>query len=66
MTKYELNFTAYVSDSIVIEADEAPDLLDEYHVRQNWEGLPLINGATYDWDWIDLVEVVNLDEDEQE
>ena len=61
MPQYEINFTAYVSDSIVIDFDGEADEIEEHHLRDAWDGLPLINGATYDWNGFDI-EVVNLDE----
>jgi len=65
MPQYEINFTAYVSDSIVIDFDGEADEIDESHIRNEWDGLPLINGATYDWNGFDL-DVVNLDENSSE
>ena len=65
MPQYEINFTAYVSDSIVIDFDGDVDEIDESHIRNEWDGLPLINGATYDWNGFDL-DVVNLDENDSE
>jgi hypothetical protein len=60
MPQYEINFTAYVSDSIVIDFDGDVDEIDESHIRNEWDGLPLINGATYDWNGLDF-EVVELE-----
>jgi len=65
MPQYEINFTAYVSDSIVIDFDGDVDEIDESHIRNEWDGLPLINGATYDWNGLDF-DVVNLDENDSE
>jgi hypothetical protein len=66
MPQYEINFTAYVSDSIVIDFDGDIEDIDEMHVRANWGGLPLINGATYDWNSVDVESVVDLDENDSE
>ncbi len=65
MARYEINFTAYVSDSIEIEFDGNIEDIDEMHVRANWDGLPLINSATYDWNSVDVESVVDLENDSE-
>ena len=65
MPQYEINFTAYVSDSIVIDFDGEADEIDESHIRNEWDGLPLINSVTYDWSGFDIY-VENLDENSSE
>lgn len=64
MPQYEINFTAYVSDSIVVDLDVDIEDIEESHIE--WDGLPLINGATYDWNAIEIESVVNLDENDSE
>ena len=54
MPQYEINFTASVSDSIVIDFDGDIEDIEESHIRNNWDGLPLINNVTYDWDGFDI------------
>ena len=65
MPQYEINFTAFVSDSIVIDFDGDIKDIDETHIRNNWDGLPLINNVTYDWNGFDL-EAYALDENDSE
>jgi len=59
MPQYEINFTAYVSDSIVIDYDGNIEDINESHI--DWDGLPLINNVTYDWNSIDIESVVELE-----
>ncbi len=65
MPRYEINFTAYVCDSIEIEFDGDIEDIDESHIRNEWDGLPLINGATYDWNSVDVESVVDLENDSE-
>lgn len=62
MNKYEINFTAYVSDSIEIWSDKPIEEIDETDIE--WDGLPLINNVTYDWNAIEIESVEILTESE--
>jgi hypothetical protein len=61
MPQYEINFTAYVSDSIVIDYDG--DIEDIGTTDIDWDGLPLINGATYDWNFVEIDSVEKLEQE---
>ena len=59
MPQYEINFTAYVSDSIVIDFDGNIEDIGTSDI--DWDGLPLINGATYDWNFVEIDSVEKLE-----